>query len=122
MNNKIDRSAAKAALENPKSGNTGRRVAPRSMRDFCVIVVDGMTYPVENWSPSGVLFSADGAMFGLNHTYDFTIKFKLADRIATVSHKASVVRKSKTTVALHYEPLTAEIRQEFMAILDELSQ
>lgn len=122
--NGYSHAATKAALQDNhlQEGDSKRRGLPRSMRDFCVIVVDGMTYPVENWSPSGVLFQADGGLFGVGQPHDFTIKFKLADRIVSVTHKANVARKTKTTVALAFEPLTADVRSDFMHVLEALSK
>ena len=97
---------------NRKSGNdtpaTQRRY-PRREGDRCVAVVNGQAYPVENWSPSGILVVADDRVFGIDQSIEFTIKFKLRNSIIDISHRGHVVRKGYRKVAIAFEPLSKSI-------------
>jgi hypothetical protein len=96
-----------------------RRAHIRREADHCVSVIEGKTYPVENWSPGGVLIHGDSREFGVNDEVDFTIKFKLRDDVIDVPHKAKVIRKSRDKVAFEFLPLTDQIKKSFLSVVDD---
>ncbi|MBI4030567.1 MAG: PilZ domain-containing protein [Proteobacteria bacterium] len=105
-----------------KSGNDApstQRRHPRREGDRCVAVVNGQAYPVENWSPGGILIAADDRMFGVEQSLEFTIKFKLRNSIIDVSHRGHIVRKGYRKVAIAFEPLSKSISRAFQQIIDD---
>jgi len=104
-----------------KSGTDkpSRRRFTRRESDKCVSVVNGKTYPVENWSLGGVLLYADSKNFAVNQEVPITIKFKMSENILNVSHKARVIRKSMYHVAFEFAPLTKQIRHAFQSVVDD---
>ena len=96
-----------------------RRRHDRRNVDHCVGVIEGKTYPVENWSPGGVLIYGDSRPFALNDELDVTIKFRLRNDVIDVPHKAKVVRKSHDKVAFEFHPLTQQIKKNFQAVVDD---
>jgi hypothetical protein len=96
-----------------------RRKHERRSADHCVGVIDGKTYPVENWSPGGVLIYGDSRPFALNDEVDVTIKFRLRSDVIDVPHTAKVVRKSYDKVAFEFAPLTQQIKKSFQAVVDD---
>ena len=107
-----------------KAGNsnepkTVRRRHTRRDCDRCVTVINGQTYPVENWSLGGVLISSDERTFGLDDIVGMTMRFRLRDEIVDVPHSAKVVRKTKNKVAFQFKPLTQQIRTNFQNVVDD---
>lgn len=96
-----------------------RRSAPRRDVDMCVAVIEGKTYPVENWSMSGVQFDADERLFAVDQVTAITLKFKLRNTIQSVSHRGRVVRKTNGRIALHFEQLSLAARQDFQRVVDD---
>lgn len=96
-----------------------KRRYPRRNMDRCVVVVHGYTFPVENWSLSGLLLQADDRLFGMNQEIDFTVKFKLRNTILDVGHRGTVVRKADGKVALNFEPLSKTISRKFQQVIDD---
>ncbi len=96
-----------------------RRVFPRRAQDQCVSVIEGKTYPVENWSMGGVLVYGDGRLFPMDSTIDVTLKFRMRNNIVEVPHKARVVRKTYHNIALQFEPLTQNMRRNMQAVVDD---
>lgn len=96
-----------------------RRTAPRREVDMCVAVIDGKTYPVENWSMSGVQFDADERLFAVDQVTPFTLKFKLRNTIHSVAHRGRVVRKTSGRIAMAFEPLTLTTQKDFQRVVDD---
>ena len=108
-------------LEKIQDWMTGkhRRRYKRRDRDMCVCVINGQTYPVENWSLGGLLIQADERMFPVGQDIYFTLKFKIGLKILEVRHKASIVRKSQTRVGLKFHPLTPSPTQKLRQVISE---
>lgn len=98
--------------------NTKRKHARRA-DDRCVTIINGQMYPVENWSEGGMLVTADERIFALDQEYVFTLKFKLRDEIMEIDHKAKVVRKAPSKIALQYEPATKLVTSRFQKVVDD---
>ncbi len=105
--------------DNSNEPHTARRKYTRRDCDRCVTVINGKTYPVENWSLGGVLLSADEREFGPEDEMDITLKFKLRDDIVDVPHAARVIRKSRNKIAFEFKPLTQQIRSNFQNVVDD---
>jgi len=104
------------------SGNdtpTTQRRHPRREGDRCVAVVNGQAYPVENWSPCGILIIADDRLFGVDQSIEFIIKFKLRNSIIDISHRGHIVRKGYRKVAIAFEPLSKSISRAFQQVIDD---
>jgi len=96
-----------------------RRKQPRRQSDRCVAVIHGQAFPVEDWSPDGLLISADDRMFGLGQGIEFTVKFKLRDTVIDIKHSGQIIRKANQKVALQFAPLTQTIRRGFQQVIDD---
>jgi len=95
-----------------------RRHARRA-DDRCVSIVNGQMYPVENWSNGGMLVNADERLFGIGQECVFTLKFKLADRMVEIDHKAKVARKAPHKVGFEFLPLSKDAKQGFQKVVDD---
>ena len=109
---------------NLKADNNNEPVAARrryTRRDVdrCVTVINGKTYPVENWSLGGVCITSDEREFGVNDDHEMVIKFKLRDEIVDVPHGGRVVRKGNNKVAFEFRPLTRDTRGRFQNVVDD---
>ncbi|MGB4057453.1 MAG: PilZ domain-containing protein [Alphaproteobacteria bacterium] len=96
-----------------------RRQYERRNVDVCVGMIDGKNYPIENWSPGGVLFNADSSTFPLQKEVDVTLKFRMRNEIVDVRHKAKVIRKSINKIAFEFLPLTNQIKKKFQSVIDD---
>ncbi len=96
-----------------------RRRHPRRASDRCVAVVFGQSFPVQDWSPGGILITADDRMFGMAQDVEITVKFRLRNTIVDIRHRAKVIRKSSERVAFQFEPLTQTIRRGFQQVIDD---
>jgi hypothetical protein len=96
-----------------------RRMHARRDIDRCVVVIMGQTFPVKNWSPGGLLISADERLFGLNKDIDFVLKFKLRNTLIDINHKGQVLRKGNGYVAIKFEPVTQTVRRAFQQVIDD---
>lgn len=96
-----------------------RRRHTRRACDNCVVIINGTTYPVENWSRGGLLVGGDHRKFMVGEDIDFTIKFKVANGIIEASHKGHVVRKGNLKFAIEFEPLTQTIANKFQQVIDD---
>jgi len=105
--------------ENNNEPHTARRRYTRRDCDRCVTVINGKTYPVENWSLGGVMLNVDEREFGTLDEVNMTLKFKLRDSIIDVPHAAKVVRKTKSKIAFEFRPLTQQIRSNFQNVVDD---
>ena len=97
---------------------TKRRHERRNV-DHCVGVIDGKTYPVQDWSEGGVLVFGDSKPFALNSEVDVTMKFKLRDEMLDVEHRARVVRKSSNNVAFEFAPISKQIHKAFQSVIED---
>lgn len=93
--------------------------ADRRTVDVSICEIDGTVYPVTNWSASGILLAGDERLFAKGETIDLKLRFRLSDRILEIPHTATVVRKIKGGVALHFDPLPDEARRDFTAVVDD---
>jgi hypothetical protein len=96
-----------------------KRRSPRRTSDKCISVINGRTYPVENWSLGGLLIAADSRPFAVDNQIDVTMRFKLRNDIVDVPHKARVVRKARDRVAFEFLPLTEQINKSFQNVIDD---
>ncbi len=99
--------------------NPSRRRFTRRSCDTCVGVVNGKTYPVQDWSLGGVLLQAGAEDFGVEDEHNVILKFKLRDEMIDVPHSAQVIRKSANSVALEFRPLTKAVRDSFQNVVDD---
>ena len=96
-----------------------RREYPRRSQDMCICNINGQTYPVENWSFGGICIQADERFFCSGQNVYFTLKFKLGMQILDVQHKAKVVRKTRSRVALKFHPLTPMPTAQLRRVISE---
>tara|TARA_B100000745_G_scaffold295296_1_gene239230 strand:+ start:227 stop:589 length:363 start_codon:yes stop_codon:yes gene_type:complete len=96
-----------------------RRRYVRRDQDVCVLEINGQTYPVKDWSMGGALIETYDKTTNIGDTVDFTIKFKLKDRVLEVPHSAQIVRKNKNYTALRFEALPGETRAVFDDIVKD---
>ena len=96
-----------------------RREYERRETDSCVGIVDGVSYPVHNWSKGGILLTGDDRQFSLNDMKTITLRFKLADRVVDVLHSGHVLRKSRDKFVIKFAPLTQTIERQFNHIVDD---
>lgn len=110
---------AMTTAESQESG-LSRRKSTRRSSDHCVCNIGGKSYPVLNWSIGGVQITADDRLFAIGQVVEFSLKFKIRTTIVEVTHMATVVRKSRGSVAFQFEPLTRQVRNDFQNIIDDL--
>lgn len=96
-----------------------RRKDVRRKSDRCVAVICDQAFPVEDWSPGGLLIAADERLFSLGRDMDLTVKFKLRNTILEVNHRGRVARKTSQKVAFEFEPLPQTIRRAFQQVIDD---
>ncbi len=96
-----------------------RRRHARRSDDYCVGVIAGTTYPVENWSPGGLMIYGDSRPFAVQGQVEVTMKFRVRDNVVDVPHMAKVVRKGYDRVAFEFLPLTSEISKFFQSVIDD---
>tara|TARA_R110001592_G_scaffold27763_21_gene102874 strand:+ start:14260 stop:14643 length:384 start_codon:yes stop_codon:yes gene_type:complete len=87
--------------------------------DRCVSIINGQMHPVENWSNGGMMISADERLFGIGQECVFTLKFKLRDEIMEIDHKAKIIRKAPSKVALQFLPLSKVVQSKFQQVVDD---
>ncbi len=96
-----------------------RRRFPRRAQDVCIIEINGTQYPVKDWSMGGALIETTDRSFTLGETIPFNIKFKLKDRVVEIDHEGTILRKSKTQIALKFAPLPGESQSEFDRVVQD---
>ncbi len=106
-------------LQTSNDDTDTRRKHERREADSCVGIVDGVSYPVHNWSKGGILITGDDRQFGVDEVKTVTLRFKLADRIVEVLHKGQILRKSRDKVVIKFAPLTQNIERQFNHIVDD---
>lgn len=98
--------------------STRRRFSRRSC-DSSVVIINGQIYPVENWSMGGVSINSDTRQFGIDDSFDVTLKFKLSERVIDLPHTARVVRKNSQRVGFEFAPLTSAVRKGLQSVVDD---
>lgn len=101
--------------------NENRRSYPRRSCDQCIAEIDGLNYPIEDWSPGGIRIFCDSRTHQMGEPITLTMKFRLDDRILRVSHTGKVVRKGNDTISLAFVPPPAEVRQQFQQVMDDFN-
>lgn len=96
-----------------------RRRFERRSTDTCMISVNGMPYPVKDWSLSGVMFEADTRTFAMNENLPMTLKFHLNGIIASVDVTGRIVRKNSRFVATQFDPLSSKAQQTLHQVIDD---
>lgn len=110
---------ASRATSDPAVISKSNRRHARRADDRCVSIVNGQMYPVENWSNCGMLLNADDRLFGVGQQCVFTLKFKLADRMVEIDHKATVARKAPHKVGFEFLPLTKDVKKGIQKVVDD---
>ena len=98
-----------------------KRKHDRRAKDHCVIEMNGQNFPVKDWSYGGVLLTADERMFATDQAVNFTLKFRMPDTIKAINHRGHVVRKTKQSIALQFEPLTRDLRHSFQIVVESVA-
>lgn len=96
-----------------------RRAYERRESDNCIGIIDGVSYPVHNWSKGGILLTGDDRQFSVNDVKTVTLRFKLEDRVVNVLHSGRVLRKGHDKFVLQFAPLTQSIERQFNHIVDD---
>ena len=96
-----------------------RRTYERREQDQCIAIIDGVGFPVQNWSKGGLLLSGDDRTFGIDDIKNIIMRFKLTDRVVDVQHKAQVIRKGRDKFVLQFQPLTQNVENQFNNIVDD---
>ena len=96
-----------------------RRAHARRACDRCISVIMGRSFPVTNWSPGGVLITADDRLFTTGQDIEVKLKFKLRNTIIDIDHRGHVLRKGNGQVVVQFEPLTQTIRRMFQQVVDD---
>ena len=105
--------------DNSNEPEITRRRFSRRRCDHCVSMINGKTYPVEDWSMGGLMVHGDSRMFGNNEEVDVLLKFKLQNDVVDIPHKARVVRKTNESVAFEFTPLTRKVRGCLQDVVDD---
>jgi len=103
---------------NANDSQANGRTAPRRKDDVCALEIDGRLHPVIDWSRSGLLIAGDTRHYAVGQTHDFTLKFKLHDRIVDIPHRGRIVRKTSQSVAFEFQQLPAEKVLKMQNIMD----
>lgn len=96
-----------------------RRAHERHTDSSCIGIIDGVSYPIENWSKGGIAFIGDDRQFSLADLKDVTMRFKLADRVVDVLHKGHILRKRGDKFVLQFSPLTQNIERQFNHVIND---
>jgi hypothetical protein len=96
-----------------------KRKHERRTVDHCVGVINGKTYPVQDWSEGGVLIFGDSKPFGLQDEVDVTMKFKLREDMIDVDARAKVIRKSSDRVAFEFFPIARQAHKAFQSVIED---
>lgn len=96
-----------------------RRAHERREADSCIGVIDGISYPVSNWSKGGVLLAGDDRQFSLNDIKTVKLRFKLRDRVVDILHSGRILRKGSHKFVIEFSPLTQNIDRQFNYVVDD---
>jgi hypothetical protein len=84
-----------------------------------VAIIDGVTYPISNWSKGGIVLVGDDRSFGVYDAKDFTLRFKLNDKVVDIDHSGHILRKGRDKFVLQFAPLTQHVERKFNSIIDD---
>jgi hypothetical protein len=109
------------SLSNTTNDNVDvqRRNFARRSTDICLVTIEGVPYPVKDWSLSGILFEADSRVFEQGNNLPMVIKFDIGDEVVDVNLTGKIVRKNKHHIATHFDPLPSKIQQTLHEIIDK---
>jgi len=96
-----------------------RRTYERREEDQCIAMIDGASYPIENWSKGGLLLTGDDRTFGIADKKDIIVRFKLTDRVVDIELKGQIIRKGRDKFVVQFYPLTQNIDNQFNSIVDD---
>lgn len=112
--------AVLASFKNSSNDNKGitRRAYPRREIDTCIAEINGHSYPVKDWSQSGILIEADPREFDKAENYDIDMHFKVNGKILDANIRGHVVRKNSFMAAFNFEPISMKARAIFSQVID----
>lgn len=96
-----------------------RRTHERRTSDSCIAVINGKSYPVQNWSQGGILLTGDPREFDTNEIKDVAMKFKVENQIVDIEHQGRILRKGGNDFVIQFSPLTKDIDKKFQYIIDD---
>jgi hypothetical protein len=96
-----------------------RRSVPRRKGDNCVAMIDGTTYPVQNWSEGGMMIQADERLFSMAAPVETTVKFRLGGRIVDIPLRGHVIRKTRDRLSIQFDAFNREIQKKFQHVIDD---
>tara|TARA_R110001592_G_scaffold31482_1_gene110933 strand:+ start:9335 stop:9739 length:405 start_codon:yes stop_codon:yes gene_type:complete len=85
----------------------------------CEIDINGKTYPVENWSEGGILFTNNDRIFVVGLEIQMSIKFKVRNTVLNLDHKGRVIWKGYNKTAVELASSTKQTHQSFQQIIDD---
>lgn len=118
MFDRIIQSLSSSTNDNLDINHTRRRF-PRRVSDTCVSEIAGKTFPIRDWSQSGVLIAMDSRAYHVGQKIPVTLKFKLGQVIENVEVCAEIIRKTQNLVAFNFVQMDAQTKAHFCKILDE---
>lgn len=96
-----------------------RRSFIRRSSDTCLATVNGVPYPVKDWSLSGILIEADTRTFQEGQNLPMTIKFNVGTELINVDVTGTIVRKNARYVATQFDPLPSQVQQVLHEVVDK---
>jgi len=87
----------------------------------CVAIIDGVTYPIKNWSKGGIMIMGDDRTFGVYDAKDFTLRFKMNNDVIDIEHKGHILRKGRENFILQFAPITQNLDRQFNSILNDFA-
>ena len=94
---------------------------PRRECDKCVAVIDGMLYPVEDWSQGGMLMACDTRLFRMGQEMKTTLKFKLSSGIMDVAGTAKIVRKNDHQIGLQFTGIDTGTQEKMGRVIEDFN-
>lgn len=101
--------------------NENRRSYPRRNCDQCIAEIEGLNYPIEDWSPGGIRIFCDSRTYQMGQPVSVTMKFRMQERILRVTHTGNIVRKGNDSIALCFQPPSADVRHQFQQVMDDFN-
>lgn len=96
-----------------------RRAFERHTSSSCIAIIDGVSYPIKDWSKGGLALVGDDRNFSVADLKEVTLRFKLADRVVDIQHKGYILRKGNNKFVLKFTPLTQNIERQFNHVVDD---
>lgn len=88
--------------------------------DACICLIEGIPYPVENWSIGGAFIRTDNRSFDLHQHAKITMKFKIRGRMVNIPLTANVVRKSPKGVAIQFTDVCDTAKRAFQNVINDV--